>query len=527
MLAAALLAILSPGVEVRAQPVALRLDRQISAEVTFRAPAGPLTVRCSAGRIEQLTETAPGEWHAVWRAPKSLVPQVAIIVARRGDVAGFVALPLWGGGDAEVRTRPGAVVSVDIGAETFGPVKAGADGTALVPVVVPPGVDSAHQGGRLIDLHVPRTRTVEVGPIATEIPIDREREIEVVIAAVTRAGGPLQDAPLQLTASRGVVSAAEPLAPGLYRARWRIPPGAPGEVVFAATLPGDPAPSEVTVRLVPGEIASIELQTAQETTAGAPVELNSLAVDAAGNATDEPVQFSTSAGTLSSSATERGRYRVLLTPPPVLEDPLELTVIAATRRGSGGPVASARIVVTPMAAEEVEKSPPPRAAVAVRTGLLANGRGLTGAMFGLEAARRRQWRAMQVALVLDLWWARARQTTVAPSALIDARDDFFVGSLSGGLRLPLSESAAVWAQAGAAIVGASARVAVSGTTRGEATSRGLVPGIEIGFGAERRMWGGVPFLDLRILRTASFGLPNLVGALTGFTVCAGYRLEMP
>src|SRR5919201_2362496 len=125
MLMAALLAMLSPGVEVRVVPAALRLDREISAELTFRAPVGPLSVECSAGRIEKLSETAPGEWHAIWRAPKTLLPQVAIIVARRGEAAGFVAVPLSGGGDAEVSTRPGAVDSVNIGAEKFGPLRAG------------------------------------------------------------------------------------------------------------------------------------------------------------------------------------------------------------------------------------------------------------------------------------------------------------------------------------------------------------------------------------------------------------------
>ena len=93
-------------------------------------------------------------------------------------------------------------------------------------------------------------------------------------------------------------------------------------------------------------------------------------------------------------------------------------------------------------------------------------------------------------------------------------------------RWPLSGGGAVWAQAGAAMVAAFANVGVSGQTRADATSRGAVPAIEIGLGAERRMWGGVPFLEARILRTRSFALPNLVGALTAFTICAGYRLEM-
>jgi hypothetical protein len=530
MLAVALLAMLSPGVEVHAEPAALRLDRQISAELTFRAAPGPLSVECSAGKIDQLREVAPGEWHAIWRAPKSLVPQVALIVTRRGDAAGFLALQLSGGGDAEVRTRPGAVVSVNIGAERFGPIRAGADGTALVPVVVPPGIDFAQQGERLIDLHVPRTRTVQLAPIAAEIPVDREREVEIAIAAVTRAGQPLPDAPLELTVSRGAVSAPEAVAPGLFRARWQIPAGAPGEALVRATVPGDPSPSEISVQLVPGEIASIELHAPQDTAVarGSDVELTSLAVDAAGNATDDEMEFFASAGTLSSSATGRGRYRLLLTPPPTLEDAAEVTVTAEARRPGERPSASVRLPLVPVARQdEVPRKLPGRGgAVAIRSGWFGDGHGLQAPLIGVEGALRKPWRAMQLALVVDLWWARARQTTALSSTLMDTRDDFLVASIAGSLRLPVSDATAIWAQAGAGMVGAFARVGVSGQTRGDATSRGVVPAVEIGLGAERRMWGGVPFLEARLLRTRSFALPNLVGALTAFTICAGYRLEM-
>jgi hypothetical protein len=406
-------------------------------------------------------------------------------------------------------------------------LRAGADGKALVPVVVPPGVDFAQQGERLIDLHVPRTRTVQLGPIAAGIPIDRDRDVDIAIAAVTRTGEPRVDAPLQLTVSRGVVGAAEPLVPGLYRVRWQVPAGLPGEAVLTATVAGDPSPSEIAVRLIPGPVASIEFQSAQAAAPGVPVELTALVNDAAGNGADEPVEFFASAGNLSSSPTGVGRYRLVLTPPP-LDESAELTVTAATRRGADGPTASVQVNIVPRVEEDREPRPrwAPRT-VAVRTGFFAGGHGLDAPVLGLEGTLRRRWRALQAALVADLWWARARQTTTMAPAVIDARDDFFVGSLSGSLRLSLSDRSAVWAQAGAALVGASARVAVTGPTQGESTSRGAVPGIEIGFGAERRMWGGVPFLDVRVLRTASFALPNLVGALTAFTVCAGYRLEMP
>ena len=530
MLIAALLVLLSSGVEIRAEPAALRLDRERTAQLRFVAPPGPLSVECSAGTLEQLRETAPGQWRAQWRAPKSLVPRVALIVARRGETVGFAALPLSGGGDAEVRTRPGAVVSVSIGPETFGPLRAGADGTAVVPVVVPPGVDFAQQGGRLIDLHVPRTRTVQLAPLDRELAADRDQEIEIAVAAVSRAGEPLEDAPLQWTTSRGELTRAEAVAPGLYRVRWRIPRGSAGEIFVRASVPGDPSPSEAVVRLVPGAIASIELKALQATAVagGNAVELSALAVDAAGNPADGPVEFFATGGALTSGAAGTGRHRLLLTPPAMADEDAEMEVTAAAGGDGQGPRAGIRIPLLPAAgAEDGGRGPKvvARSAVAIRTGVLADGRGLVAPLLGVEGGLRRRWRSFQVSLLFDLWWARASQSTDAAPAPVDTRDDFLVASVSAALRMPLSDRAAGWARAGMALVAASARVRVGG--QGEATSRGTVPGVELGLGAERRMWGGVPFLEVRLLRTGSFALPNLTGALTGFTFCAGYRLEMP
>src|SRR5919201_1592503 len=234
------------------------------------------------------------------------------------------------------------------------------------------------------------------------------------------------------------------------------------------------------------------------------------------------------AGTLSRAladprgCTGRGPYRLLLTPPPTLEDAAEVTVTAEARRPGERPSASVRLPLVPVARQdEVPRKLPGRGgAVAIRSGWFGDGHGLQAPLIGVEGALRKPWRAMQLALVVDLWWARARQTTALSSTLMDTRDDFLVASIAGSLRLPVSDATAIWAQAGAGMVGASARVGVSGQTRGDATSRGVVPAVEIGLGAERRMWGGVPFLEARLLRTRSFALPNLVGALTAFTICA-------
>ena len=148
----------------------------------------------------------------------------------------------------------------------------------------------------------------------------------------------------------------------------------------------------------------------------------------------------------------------------------------------------------------------------------------------MEGALRADALGLQLAMVVDVSWVGASQSGGASvssgAAGLEARDDFLITSLAGAVRLPLSDRALVWAQAGVALVGAAATVRVKGDVEGDSTSRGAVPGFELGIGAERRMWGGVPFLEVRYLRTGRFALPNLDGALSGASFCAGYRFEL-
>jgi hypothetical protein len=610
MLLALLIAAFTSGVEVRAEPPLLRLDRADRAELTFRAPAGRLEVQCSAGKLEGLRQVAPGEWRATWQAPRARMPRVAVIVARSGNAVGFLSLPLWGEGEAEVRTRPGAVVDVRIGPESFGPMRAGKDGRAFVPVVVPPGVDYAEQGTRQIDLKVPRTRTVELAPMAAVMDADRPQSVEIAVAAVTRSGAPLENAKLRLAASRGEITGLAPLAPGLYRAVWRLPAGPAGRAVVSATVSGDPERARAEVHLVAGAAQRIELSAERrEATAGAPLELHARAFDAAGNPSADALEFSASAGAVRGDAQAEGVYRLRFEAPQALAGHDAATVTA--RSALTKATASLRIALTAGAAERVELVPERAAVIAdghspvrmrvvvrdrfgneaagkpelatdsgsvgaavpdghgfvatfvppllhergaatvaaragsaqgrallalgpsvrglalsARTGFFSDLHGLAAPLLGVEGALRTQALGLQFALVLDLSWAGGGQRGTVGGAVLETRDDFFIGSAAGAVRLPLSDRSAIWAQAGAALVGAAASARVSGTARGDATSRGAVPGVEVGLGAERRMWGGVPFLEARLLRTQAFSLPNLDGALTALTFCAGYRIEM-
>ncbi len=472
-------------------------------------------------------------------------------------------------------------------------------------------MDYAEQGERQIDLKVPRTRTVQLAPMPLSLESDRPQVVEIAIAAVTRSGAPLAKAHLRLHASRGEVTDVAPLAPGLYRALWRVPAGPAGPAVVRATVAGDPEPARGEIRLVAGATRRIELSAAKgKAEAGGPaLELRAMAFDAAGNLTADPLEFSASSGALESSARAEGDYRLRFQAPKALGGQGVSTVTARSPRTKA--VATLRIALTAASAERAEVVPERRAVIAdghsavrlrvvlrdrfgneaqgtpvlatdtgsvsaavpdgagfvatfvppllheggeatvavrsgaaqartqvalrprvrelalsARTGFFSDLHGLAAPLLGVEGALRTQALGLQFALVLDLSWAGGRQEGAVGGAVLDSRDDFLIGSAAGAVRVPLTDKTVIWAQAGAALVGAAASVRVSGAARGDATSRGAVPGVEVGLGAERRMWGGAPFFEARLLRTQPFSLPNLDGALTAFTLCAGYRLEM-
>ena len=610
-LAALLIAGLVSGVDVRAEPPLLRLESADRAELSFRAPPGPLSVQCSAGRLEGLREVAQGEWRATWHAPRARLPRVALIVARSGDAVGSVALPLWGQGEAEVRTRPGGVVDVRIGPETFGPMRAGKDGRAFVPVVVPPGVDYAEQGERQIDLKVPRTRTVQLAPMPLSLESDRPQVVEIAIAAVTRSGAPLAKAHLRLHASRGEVTDVAPLAPGLYRALWRLPAGPAGPAVVRATVAGDPEPARGEIRLVAGATRRIELSAAKgKAEAGGPaLELRAMAFDAAGNLTADPLEFSASSGALESGARAEGDYRLRFQAPKALGGQGVSTVTARSPRTKA--VATLRIPLTAASAERAEVVPERRAVIAdghspmllrvvlrdrfgneaqgtpvlatdtgsvsaavpdgagfvatfvppllheegeatvavrsgaaqartqvalrprvrelalsARTGFFSDLHGLAAPLLGVEGALRTQALGLQFALVLDLSWGRrpARRSGGRSGARLARR-------LPHRLRCRRGAGTA-HRQDGDSGRRPAPRWWALPHRCASAAPRAETPPLAARCPASR--WvsarsgacGGAPFFEARLLRTQPFSLPNLDGALTAFTLCAGYRLEM-
>ncbi len=344
----------SGEIEMAAEPSLLRLGSDLGATLRIVAGAGATDMRVTAsvGSVAHVRAVGDGVFAADYVPPEDSIPQVAIIsaVARApgGTRWGWLAIPLWGEGDAVVKTRPFASISVQIGAQTFGPEKANASGIALVRVVVPPGVREAWHGRRAVDLHVPPTPTLHVALDRVSAPADRGEQVPVRVYLFTTQGVPRSDAQIELRASRGTVSALSSPRAGVYEARWSLPPGPAGRERLTAVLREAPdLRSTAALEREPGPPAAIELSADRESIvagAGVDVVLRARARDAAGNVSLDPLEISTPEGFGAPVEARPGEWR--LRPPDSFGGRQSLEVVAHPR-GSSEPHASTSLRLLP------------------------------------------------------------------------------------------------------------------------------------------------------------------------------------
>jgi len=179
-----MIALLLAALTVASDPPRVQLGETAKARLRIEAPSEP-RLSASVGRIENLRADGEGRWSADYLPPDDSVPQLALISATAGGEVALFTLPLWGQGDAVVKTRPRARIEVRIGEERY-PAVADAKGTAVVPVNVPPGVTAARHGTQSIDLHVPSPRLVHVAVDREKVRADREERVQVLLFAVAR-----------------------------------------------------------------------------------------------------------------------------------------------------------------------------------------------------------------------------------------------------------------------------------------------------------------------------------------------------
>lgn len=273
----------STGMTVTANPPQLILGQDSEGSISIvledavgNVGAEDIVVRSSTGEVQNLTHLGGGRFSARFVAPRVNYPQLALITAtdlRNPDkVFGAIAIPLQGKTDYPVQAAPGASVVLRIGGREYGPVKANAAGSARVPVVVPPGVQSATKveirGGQSvedsIDLRVPETARLSVMGGRRGLPADGVTQIPVRVAVWSGEGKPDPLANVAFTATGGTVSGSRHLGDGLYEALFTPSvSNVPAKATITAALAGSSVQKEsVELNLVPARPQAIAL-TAQ------------------------------------------------------------------------------------------------------------------------------------------------------------------------------------------------------------------------------------------------------------------------
>lgn len=257
------------------EPAHVVLGETTSATVTLTAKqkdgtpldVAPPTLTVSTGALSEPVRAGPGVWTCTFTPPKEAFPHVAIVAATietaTASAVGFVPLALWGKGETAVRTKPNSTVTVFIGNDSHGPVRADATGLAKVPLLVPPGPERAvarsvdevgNESQKTIDLGVPPFNRVALMALDDPVAADGGAHGRLLAFVVDKKGAPLHTAKLTTTASVGAFSGAPVgVAPGMFLVDWQPGKAPPGTAKLTAALEGAASSvAEASVRLISG-----------------------------------------------------------------------------------------------------------------------------------------------------------------------------------------------------------------------------------------------------------------------------------
>ena len=266
-----------------ANPPRMTLGQDRTATLSFNLAGGDrqalsgvdLILTASSGTIENVTDLGGGQFTALFTAPSVNYPHVAMITAAdKRDPSrtfGSVAIPMWGKVDFPVTVAPNARVLIKMGDQQFGPIQADAQGRARVPLLVPPGAQTAEKvsigadgksTSEPLDLKVPEARRIALVPTATTLPGDSRVQIPIHAVVFAVDGKPDTSAEVVFTTTGGTITAPKHAGKGVYSAVFTPPTsGSAAQSTITASLADRPAVQNVamSVNLVSVRPAKVEL----------------------------------------------------------------------------------------------------------------------------------------------------------------------------------------------------------------------------------------------------------------------------
>jgi len=238
-----------------------------------------LDVQASVGSVGAVQAMGGGVYRAEYTPPDGkrptmvIISVVAVAVTKRNF--GFFPLPLAGSVQWKVDTgAPLVPVGMTVANQTFGPVASDEAGVAMVPILVPPGVNQGQvyqvdaEGNPAnpvpVDLRTPPSKRLKIAPPAAYVPGNGVAGMPIYLFALGPDAAPTADAPLQLHASDGTFTQVGHLGGGIYQAVY-VPPAVvtPTEVTIHASLAGseDLDIESTSLEVVPGLPAGFHFST--------------------------------------------------------------------------------------------------------------------------------------------------------------------------------------------------------------------------------------------------------------------------
>ena len=249
--------ILLVAAALSAQPAKLVLGKDAGAELSLDAPAkASVTFSTSTGSVGEAVRKG-NAWVARFTPPRVRAPSVALVLAQI-DEGGerelhWLAIPLSGSDTMEIETRPGSRVEADVAGARIGPVTADKAGTAKLPMVVPPGVQTAtlritdklgNTSEKPLDLEPPPFTRARMAARQNAAQADGALELEIF--AVKADGTPDDDAKPLLLADVGEASVRRRIGHGVYLAEYE-PPAGKSSGIAHVSVQGAPGALEVPI----------------------------------------------------------------------------------------------------------------------------------------------------------------------------------------------------------------------------------------------------------------------------------------
>ena len=271
---------LEPAAPVKGRDKEARLTvRMLQEDGTPEDSGAPPVLAVNVGRVESLERSGPGTWTARYVLPETRYPEVAVLVALSAwphpqsihGAYGKVLVPLSASVELPGRTEPDVRLSVTLAGTTFGPVKTAPDGRFRLPIIVPPGHDTAQASAvdaagnvrrSRMNLGLPPTDGLACVLHPSRLPADGVSQARLLCATSDALGQPVLRARVVVSARHGKLRGPTRAEGGLFEWIYTAPgslPGTPERLVATWPERGASSREELSLQLERGPVARASL----------------------------------------------------------------------------------------------------------------------------------------------------------------------------------------------------------------------------------------------------------------------------